>query len=236
MRLSPMYREEDNSLLREMHGLLSHYTFFPIDDQSGIQDSRTEAYDKHCASLGKLQRAALKYFKDKLLVLALSNYGAIDKKEELAGLLDPLSDEELVQLADHLNLRTAYPESLNFSVDRKLILEILLTTFERRKTFQEQAQNINLVPTEQTLFDSGFERADSYDGSRPLALPKLNLQYLSVGDFLWRALILYRCEAFYGIRKDIESALRRLRPESKGAGETHFGGFSKMAMPISSPA
>ncbi|KAI9167360.1 RNA helicase aquarius [Paramyrothecium foliicola] len=236
MALSPMYNEESNGLLRDMHALLSHYTFFPIDDQTGVQDTHVQAYDKHCASLGRLQRTALKYFKEKLTVLALSNYGAIDKREELTNLLDPLSDDELAELAGYLNLRTTYPDSLNFTVDRKLLLEILLSTFERRKTFQELAQNMNLVPTEQTLFDSGFERADAYDGSRPLALPKLNLQYLSVGDFLWRTLILYRCEAFYGIRKDIESAIRRLRPESKRPGETNFSGFSKMAMPISSPA
>ena len=95
---------------------------------------------------------------------------------------------------------------------------------------------MSLVPTEQTLFDNSFQRADSYDGSRPLALPKLNLQYLSVGDFLWRALVLYRREAFYGIRNDIDSALRRLKPESRRSGGTHFAGFSKMAMPVSNPS
>ncbi|PNP40630.1 hypothetical protein TGAMA5MH_07628 [Trichoderma gamsii] len=235
MRLSPLYNDVSSALLRDLHALLSHYTFFAIDDQTGIQLNRTEAFDRHCTLLGKLQRIALKHFKDKLTILALSNYGAVDKREELVSHLEPLSDGELLELVNLLDLRSTYPDSFNVAIDRKFLIEFLLTTFERKKTFQEVAQRISLVPSEDTLFDEGFQRADSYDGSHPLALPKLNLQYLSVGDFLWRALVLYRCESFYGIRKDIEAALRRLRPESRRPGETHFAGFSKMAMPIAKP-
>ncbi|KAL7905909.1 P-loop containing nucleoside triphosphate hydrolase protein [Trichoderma velutinum] len=235
MRLSPLYNDAGSTLLRDLHALLSHYTFFAIDDQSGIQLTRTEAFDRHCALLGKLQRIALKHFKDKLTILALSNYGSIDKREDLISHFDPLTDDELLNLVNLLDLRSAYPESLNLTIDRKFLIEFLLTTFERKKTFQETTQRISIVPTEDALFDDNFQRADSYDGSHPLALPKLNLQYLSVGDFVWRALVLYRCESFYGIRKDIEAALRRLRPEVRRPGETHFAGFSKMAMPIAKP-
>ncbi|PTB48887.1 hypothetical protein M431DRAFT_10562 [Trichoderma harzianum CBS 226.95] len=235
MRLSPLYNDAGSALLRDLHALLSHYTFFAIDDQSGIQLTRTEAFDRHCTLLGKLQRVALKHFKDKLTILALSNYGSIDKREELISHFDPLTDDELLDLVNLLDLRSAYPESLNLTINREFLIEFLLTTFERKKTFQETARRISIVPTEDTLFDDNFQRADSYDGSHPLALPKLNLQYLSVGDFVWRALVLYRCESFYGIRKDIEAALRRLRPEVRRPGETHFAGFSKMAMPIAKP-
>lgn len=236
MTLSPMFNDENNALLRDLHDLLSHYTHFTIDDQTGIQPKRPAAYDKHFEALAKLQLVALKHFKDKLSVLALSNYGFIDKRGELEALLEPLTDAELVQLVTLLGFRSTYPDNVKLPVDRKFFTEVLLSKFERRKTFQDQAQDMMLVPTEQTLFDRGFQRADTYDGSRPLALPKLNLQYLSAGDFLWRNLVLYRLESFYGIRKDIESALRRLRPESRRPGETQFTGFSKMALAISKPA
>lgn len=228
-----MYNDEANSLFRDLHSLLAHYTYFTIDDQSGVQLSSTEAYDKHCKALGKLQRTALKHFKEKLTVLALSNYSSIDKRDDLEALLEPLTDEELLSLVNLLGIRSTYPEDLKLPVNRKFFTECLLTNYERKKTFQELAQNMNIMPTEKTLFDLSFQRADAYDGSHPLALPKLNLQYLSIGDFLWRAMVLYRCESFYGIRKDIETAVRRLRPESRKPGETHFAGFSRMAMPVS---
>lgn len=236
MKLSPMYQEEDNTLLRELHALLVHYTHFTVDDHTGAQLTASEAYDKHCERLDRLQWVALKYFKDKLTVLALSNYGGIDKREDLEPLLQTLTDNEIMQLLSQLDLRSSYPDTLSLSLDRKFFMEVLLSVFERRKPFQESTQGMVLVPTEQSLFDDSFQQAENYDGSHPLALPKLNLQYLSVGDFLWRALILYRREAFYGIRKDIDSALRRLKPEPRGTGETHFSGFSKMAMPITKPS
>ncbi len=235
LALSSVFNDEANDLLRELCSLFSHYTHFTVDDHSGAQLSRDEAYDRHCAALAKLQRTALKHFKEKLTVLALSNYGTLQKRTELEGLLQPLTDEELEQLAGHLGLRTKYPESAKVPVDRRFFMEVLQWTFERRKTFQEAARDLSVLPTEEALFDVGLRRTDHYDGSRPLALPKLNLQYLSVGDFLWRAMVLYRCESFYAIRQDIEGVLTRLKPESKRAGVTTFSGSSKMALPIAKP-
>ncbi|KAI1110249.1 hypothetical protein F5Y14DRAFT_429537 [Nemania sp. NC0429] len=236
LRLSPLFNDETNALLRDQYALLSHYVHFSIDDQTGSQHSRTEAYDRHCAELGKLQRVALRHFKEKLTVLALSNYGSIDKRNELENLLEVLTDDELAQIASLLQLRTEYPESAKVVLDRKFLMEVLLSTFEKRKTFQETAQDFNIFPTEESLFDPSLLRTDDYDGSRPLALPKLKLQYLSVGDFLWRALVLYRCESFYGIRKDISDVLRRLRPETRQSGETFFAGSTRMALPIPRPS
>ncbi|KAI1771286.1 P-loop containing nucleoside triphosphate hydrolase protein [Hypoxylon cercidicola] len=236
LQLSPMYTDEENALLRDQCSLLSHYVHFTIDDQTGAQHSRTEAYDRHCTELAKLQRVALRHFKDKLTVLALSNYGSIDRRSELENLLEALTDEEMKRLATLLELRTEYPELVKVSIDRSFLMEVLLSTYEKRKTFQEVTQDTSILPTEDSLFDQGLLRTDNYDGSKPLALPKLKLQYLSVGDFLWRALVLYRCESFYGIRKDIGDALKRLRPESKRPGETTFTGFSRMALPISRPS
>jgi intron-binding protein aquarius len=235
LTLSPLFNDEGNDLLRELCALFSHYTHFTVDDHSGAQLNRDEAYDRHCAALAKLQRTALRHFKEKLTVLAISNYGSIDRRSDLEGLLQPLTDEELSQLASHLGLRTEYPESAKVPVDRKFFMEVLLSTFERRKTFQEAARDLSILPNEETLFDIGLRRTDHYDGSRPLALPKFNLQYLSVGDFLWRAMVLYRCEAFYAIRQDIEDVLARLKPESRRAGVTTFSGFSRMALPITKP-
>lgn len=232
LAVSPVVHDEANGLLRDMAALLAHYTHFSVDDQTGAQLSETEAYDKHCTRLAVLQRLALKHFKDKLTVLALSNYGSIDKRDELAALLAPLTDDEIVQLADLLHLRTAYPSSCKVQIGRKFLLEALLGTFEKRPTFQDEARELSIMPTEQNIFDTSLARSEGYDGSKPLALPKLNLQYLSVGDFLWRSLVLYRNESFYGIRQDIEAALLRVEPTVGGSGETRFARAGKMAMPI----
>jgi len=230
-----MFSDEDNALLRELYSLLCHYTLFAIDDQTGVQLSPTEAYDRHCSSLASLQRTSLKHFKDKLTVLALSNYASIDQRQELESLLEPLTDAEVFKLCELLDIRTQYPEPSKVPIDRRFLIEVLLFTFERHKTFQDSARDLNVLPTERSLFEPSMLRPDNYDKRHPLALPKLNLQYLSVGDFLWRSLILYRCESFYSIRQDIESAVKRLKPELRRPGETAFAGTAKMALPIHRP-
>jgi hypothetical protein len=46
--------------------------------------------------------------------------------------------------------------------------------------------------------------AAHYSGAAPLALPKLNLQFLSPPDYLLRNFHLFRLEAAYEVREDIE--------------------------------
>lgn len=234
--MSPAFNDEENGLLRDLYHLLKHYAYFSIDDHTGIQHSRNEAYERHCAVLASLQRVALKYFKEKLTILALSNYASIDKRTELEGHLEALTDAEITQLCELLDLRTSYPATTKVVVDRQFLTEVLLSAHEKRKTFQETARDLSILPTETTLFEPILLRNDNYNGSRPLAIPKLNLQYLTVGDFLWRSFILHRCESFYEIRKDVEDTIKRLRPTVGRSGETAFQGFSKMALPVSKPS
>jgi intron-binding protein aquarius len=231
--MSQAFNDEDNGLLRDLYALLKHFTYFSIDDHTGIQHTSTEAYERHCATLASLQRIAIKHFKEKLTILALSNYASVDKRSELEGHLATLTDAEVTELCILLGLRTSYPSETKVVANRQFLIEVLLSSHEKRKTFQETARDLSILPTELTLFEPALLRNDNYDGSQPLAIPKLNLQYLTVGDFLWRSFILHRCESFYEIRKHVEETVKRLRPRMDRAGQTYFDGFSKMALPIS---
>ncbi|EEH20512.2 hypothetical protein PABG_02743 [Paracoccidioides brasiliensis Pb03] len=237
IRTSKLYNQESNALFRDFYTLLRHFINFAVDDQSGHHQSPQTVYDVHCGELAHLQRTAIKHFKDKLTILALSNYGSIEQRSELESHLSSLTDEELRALCSYLGFRTTYPKEANITPDRKLILEIILSAFERHRSFQESASQLSVLPTESNLYDPALIRNESYDGSRPLAIPKLNLQYLSVGDFLWRSFLLYRSESFFEIRKDLEAVVKRLQPHlQRDTATVSFGGFSKMAIPIAKPA
>ncbi|KAL4769678.1 P-loop containing nucleoside triphosphate hydrolase protein [Aspergillus nidulans var. acristatus] len=237
MRLSQLYCSADNALFRDFYNLLKHFTGFAINDYTGEALSTQAMYDAHCHDLARLQRTSMKHFKDKLTILALSNYGSIEQRSELEGQLKSLEDSELQDLCAHLGFRTSYPKQANVASDRHLYMEVLLSYHERTTSFQEAASNLNVVPTEESLYDPSLLRNETYDGSRPLAIPKLNLQYLSLGDFLWRSFLLYRAEAFFQIRKDMELIVKRMQPRSSQDGRTlTFDGFSRMAIPISKPA
>ncbi|KAL1988551.1 hypothetical protein VTN96DRAFT_8946 [Rasamsonia emersonii] len=237
LRLSRLYNLPNNVLIRDFYSLLRHFVNFAIDDYTGEPLSSQAAYDIHCQQLGQLQRIAIKHFKDKLTILALSNYGAIEQRADLEANLSALDDSELQDLCTRLGFRTSYPKQAQVVPDRNLYLEILVSHFERKPSFQESAASLSIVPTEENLYEPALLRNETYDGSRPLAIPKLNLQYLSLGDFLWRSFLLYRSEAFFEIRKDLEAVVKRMQPRSgKGGKDIIFEGFSRMGIPISKPA
>ncbi|KAH8732535.1 P-loop containing nucleoside triphosphate hydrolase protein [Phaeosphaeriaceae sp. PMI808] len=233
--LSPIYTDEDNGLFRDLYSLLSHFANFPIEDQTGKQLSKLEYDQQHYDILAKLQRTGYAAFQEKLQLMALANYGSIGNREELDGYLRSLNDDELVQLCSLMGLRTDYPSSTFLVRDRAFYMETLLSLVERRPTFKDTVRNLPILPTEKILYETTFLRNESYNGSRPLAIPKLNLQYLTMGDFLWRSFILYRAEALYGIRKDIEDVVKKVKPRGKGI-NSKFGGVSKMSLPIMKPA
>ena len=237
IRLSPMFNQQDNGLFRDLSVLFGHFVNFTIDDCSGAQFSRAQCYEHHSEDLARLQRTALKHFKSKLTILALSNYGSIDQRGELESQLSLLTEPELAELCALLGFRTNYPSASKVDAGRDLLIEVLVSAHERRKTFQESIRDLTILPTEATLYEPTLLRNETYNGSRSLAIPKLNLQYLSVGDFLWRAFILYRCESFFEVRKDMEEVVKRLQPRTGDAsGVTRFEGFSRMAIPIVKPA
>ncbi|KAH9877238.1 hypothetical protein IAQ61_002601 [Plenodomus lingam] len=233
--LSPMYTDEDNGLFRDLHDLLNHYTNFPIEDQTGRQYTKLEYDQQHYDTLARLQRIGYATYQEKLQLMALANYGSIGNREELDGHLRALNDTELVELCSLMGLRTEYPSSTYLVRDRAFYMEALIALVERRPMFKDIVRDMPALPTEKILYEETFLRNESYNGSRPLAIPKLNLQYLTMGDFLWRSFILYRAEAFYGIRKDMEDVVKRMKPQGKGA-NVRFGGVSKMALQIMRPA
>ena len=213
---------------------LEHYVYFAVNSYTSEPFSEDGLHEAHCRDLARLQKVSLQYFKEKLTVLALSNYSSIDKREELTELLGDMDDEEIVKLCDLLHLRTAYPEGTNLTVDRPFLIEVIVETFKRRQSFVEQARNLSIYPTEKSLFDPRvLEYEELSLTSRPLPLPKLNLQYLTISDFLYRSFLLSRYESLYSVRLDIEDTIRRLNPEIQyPLGNTVFKGWSKMAIII----
>lgn len=69
-----------------------------------------------------------------------------------------------------------------------------------------------LYPTEDLLWDPDIIPSDEFANEHPLSLPKLNLQFLSIYDYLLRNYDLFRLESSYEIRGDIEDSVRRVQP------------------------
>ncbi|KAK9325607.1 P-loop containing nucleoside triphosphate hydrolase protein [Lipomyces orientalis] len=234
IKLSPAYKNEKNILLRQLHEILDQFMNFPIDDLTGVLISKEEFQRQNSKQVLQFQKIALDHFKEKLLVLALSNYGSVSKREDLLENLEPLTDDELRSLCQQLGLATEYSVQ-GVDTGRQLKIELLAYKFVRRKSWEEKCEALHSLPTEKSLSSAILKQTSAFDAFKPLPIPRLNLQYLSTSDFFNRAFELYRLESFFEIKSNIESIVERLKlqPSSR---ELKLTGFSRMAQRISRPA
>ena len=124
-------------------------------------------------------------------------------------------------------------EFLEDSPQRTFIMDVLIDSLSSRRSQLEALNRLSLYPSEELLWDQyQVPIGNTYSSDRPLALPKLNLQFLTVHDYLLRNFELFRLESAFEIREDLIDSIRRMGPRSGLKGQTLFGGWARMALPI----
>lgn len=108
----------------------------------------------------------------------------------------------------------------------------MVSFFQKQQSQKEAINALPLYPNEQIMWDESLVPSINYSGEGCLALPKLNLQFLTLHDYLLRNFNLFRLESTYEIREDIQEAVPHLLSHVNNEGETAFRGWSRMAVPI----
>ena len=209
--------EEEGHLFRQMLERLKFYAGFEINDFSGEALTDNEMLLDHYNAFISLQKATFKQFGAELNKFSLANVGSVDTRDQLTRHFKALSKEQLVKIAAHLHLLepVASPEEL-VAVDGSQVLEILVSKCERRTSQLEALNVLPLYPTEQIIWDENIVPSEYYSGEGCLALPKLNLQFLTLHDYLLRNFTLFRLESTYEIREDIQDNVVRMKPFKVG--------------------
>ncbi|EDV49455.1 RNA helicase aquarius isoform X1 [Drosophila erecta] len=233
--LSPLVRREEGKLFGQLLDMLKFYTRFEINDVTGSSLTDHDMTQLHYKKITSLQRAVFAKFPS-LRVFALSNVATVDNRESLEQHFGGLDGKGLLQIATFLNL---VPEEVVspldwHRVDEQFLRELLITRHERRCSQLEALNEMPLYPTEQIIWDENVVPSEYYSGESCLALPKLNLQFLTLHDYLLRNFNLFRLESTYEIRQDIEDAVSRMLPWQSEDGDVVFGGWARMALPIAS--
>jgi len=229
-RTSALAKRKDASLFRDLLDNLTFYANFEIKDQTGEPLSRMEMDKKHADELLQLQTIAFQHYQPTLQRFALSHIGGIETKASLAEHFSLLSDEQLAAFCTHLNLRNEGIDSVKYS--REFIIEILVSRFEKKTSQLDAINNMPLYPDELILWDDAVVKTEYYSGEHCLALPKLNLQFLTIHDYLLRNFNLFRLESNFEIRSDLEDAIKRMAPRFSVDGSTDFQGWARMGVPI----
>ncbi len=69
---------------------------------------------------------------------------------------------------------------------REFLFDAISSIHEKRISQLEAINEMAIYPTEDLLWDNDSIPSDEYTGEYPLALPKLNLQFLTFYDYLLR--------------------------------------------------
>ncbi|XP_077214352.1 P-loop containing nucleoside triphosphate hydrolases superfamily protein [Tasmannia lanceolata] len=227
--LSALYTHGKGRLFSQLVDLLQFYEGFEIDDHVGTQLSDDNVLLAHYSRVQAFQLLAFKKI-PKLRDLALANIGSIHKRSDLSKQLSVLSIEELQDLiCDKLKLISSedpWAKRVDF------LIEVIVSFFEKRQSQKEAINALPLYPNEQIMWDESLVPSINYSGEGCLALPKLNLQFLTLHDYLLRNFNLFRLESTYEIREDIQEAIPHLLAYINNEGDTAFRGWSRMAVPI----
>ncbi|KCV72541.1 hypothetical protein H696_00133 [Fonticula alba] len=230
-----------------------------VDDLTGAALSADAAAARHGAAVGRLQAAAFALDPEGLRELALGNLSRVSgTSAALRRLLQtPVGSavpgeagkspdslwKRTAELARRLGLRTHFPHT-GQPLPLRTLVEALVLNFAADVASAIREADVeggSLLPSEVTLWGAPELSDAPPAGDRPLPLPRLNLQFLTIQDYLQRNFHLFRLEAAADVRQDIETAVRRLSPRLAGPGAsltaggamaTVFGGWSRMAIPI----
>jgi intron-binding protein aquarius len=227
--MSPLYSHPAGRLFTQLVDLLRFYTAFPIDAHTGDALTEEEVTAAHYERVQQLQRLLFKHV-PKLRDLALANCGSVAKREVLAKELARLGPEELKLLVTR-QLRLVDGAD-PWAGDAAFLTEVMLSAYERRRPQREVINEMPLYPTEAVLLDENQVPSANYAGDAVLALPKLNLQFLTLPDYLLRNFHLFRLEAAYEVREDVADVLRRVAPYLGEDDAAHFGGWARMAQTL----
>eukprot|EP00434_Breviolum_minutum_P014329 symbB.v1.2.012636.t1/scaffold853.1/size308060/16 len=114
----------------------------------------------------------------------------------------------------------------------ELLVEILVNRLERPVMQQDDVMKMPLYPTEELIWDPNLVPEEHYSGDYSLALPKLNLQFLTIHDYLLRNFNLFRLESTHEIRDDLQDQIPRMRASPDQDAGTYFSGSARMAVPL----
>uniref|UniRef100_A0A1I7RNL0 Pre-mRNA-splicing factor n=1 Tax=Bursaphelenchus xylophilus TaxID=6326 RepID=A0A1I7RNL0_BURXY len=231
---SQFYLSEPGTLFFKLMRLFLFYAKFEVENLSGYPLSLAEIQKNHYDFVNKLQVVAFRYFKEKSSDFALLNVGNVDNRVFLEKVLKKYTKDELYKMAYEMDLIGSPEENEDERLNDAIYLrEIIIFHTVRPISQLDKINSQPLYPNEQVIWDENLVPYDEYNGESVLPLNRLNLQFLTLHDYLLRNFNLFQMESTYEIRSDLEDALFRMRPyKHEMLDNVVWGGWARMGIPV----
>lgn len=263
----PSTGTNDGKLFIQLLDMVSFFINFEIDDQTGTALTDRDTEGLHYQQVAALQALVYKLYgtdenHKEIKEFALCATGLAAQPSTIRGYINSLTDEQVYRLLFNLRLLpvpkdyieissyfnqhsmspiTLLPSIPQPSLNRKYAMNVLLDKYRKRPSQLRAINSLSLYPSELLLWDPNLVPAgNKFSNHKGLALPKLNLQFLTLYDYLLRCFVLFRLESAYEIRADIVDAVKRISPRQTTINEritgtvirTVFTGWSRNAVPV----
>jgi len=231
--LSPLSKRPEGRLFVQLLEQVRFYTRFEINDETGEPLSQKDMMSLHYQRIGDLQRAVFVKYPE-LRKLSLATIASIEDREQLVKYFQRLGRDTLYDICEYLHLvpPRGCEEDTDKEYSQEFLSELVISRHEKRDSQLQELNEMPLYPTEEFIWDEGLVPGEYYQGETPLALPKLNLQFLTLHDYLLRNFKLFQLESTYEIRQDVEDIISRIRPWRAEDDSVIFNGWARMALPI----
>ncbi|KAA0204074.1 hypothetical protein HAZT_HAZT008066 [Hyalella azteca] len=228
-QVSCLANRREGKLFAQLVYILKVFMEFEINGFTGEALTEVNVMKQHYAKIRDLQLIIFNNFQD-MNEFCFLNVASVDTAEKLRHYLGQMSDKDLQKLCDLLHILPQEENPLH--QDREFLTAVLVARYQRRPSQLEAINRMPLYPTEAIIWDDNIVPSEYFSGDTCLALPKLNLQFLTLHDYLLRNFDLFRLESTYEIRQDIEDIVSRLRPWQSESGSILFNGWARMAQVI----
>lgn len=226
------HKSAEGQLFNHLVELLLLYSRFEIDIMSGDPLTDVDILRKHEQKILNLQKVLWSKY-EHLKKFATKPVKSIDNPAALYKIVTSFdSREELFEFLSSIGLVDKDNMSEQDREDAPLMASILMNYYRRYDSQMKKINSIPLFPNESVIWDTNLVPDQYYNYEYPLALPKLNLQFLTLSDYLLRNFMLFKNESSYDIRQDIEDGIVRSKCRWTADGKFATGPKQRMALVI----
>ena len=133
----------------------------------------------HYDRITSLQKAMFARFPE-MRKFSLATVASIDDRKNLAKHFGGIKTETLHDVAEYLFLVPPRDAGGETAFDRDFLIELLISRHEKRESQLQEINEMPLYPTEEVIWDENIVPGEFYNGEGVLALPKLNIQILTL--------------------------------------------------------
>lgn len=233
-RLSDLARHKsvEGHLFDQLVELLLLYSKYKIDIMTGDPLTDVEILRKHEQDILALQKIFWSKY-EHLKKYAIKPVKSIDDPSALYKIVTSFdSKEELFVFLKTVGLVDDEGMDEDDQDNAPLLASIFMNNYKRYESQLKKINSIPLFPNESVIWDTNLVPDQYYNYEYPLALPKLNLQFLTMSDYLLRNFMLFKNESTYEIRQDIEDGIIRSKCRWTTDGQFATGPKQRMALII----